>query len=72
MAFLIRKELCINCGTCIPECPAACIRASIDGAVVITELCIDCGICVLLCGNKALEKIGDEFRLTTYDLTDYL
>lgn len=54
MPFTIDQNQCVNCGSCIGNCPnRAIIRRGAE--VIITDMCCDCGTCIQFC---ALEAIG--------------
>ena len=44
MVVLIDVEACVQCGTCVEECPAAAISLD-DVPVVSAEDCVNCGTC---------------------------
>lgn len=42
----INKDLCVNCGTCIPYCPVGALHKNNQGEVVIDDdACVECHIC---------------------------
>ena len=45
--FRIDRELCIECGACIPECPLGAI--SEDPYFINPEICDGCGTCPAAC-----------------------
>jgi ferredoxin len=53
MAVLIDVEACVQCGTCVEECPAAAISLDVV-PVVSAEDCVNCGICVDVCPSGAI------------------
>ncbi|MDR2481534.1 MAG: 4Fe-4S binding protein [Spirochaetaceae bacterium] len=54
MAHQIKKEACVNCGTCDSECPVEAITEK-DGARWIDPgKCADCGTCVPACPCEAI------------------
>jgi len=44
---------CIECGTCMAECPNEAIKMK-GGAYRITENCIECGTCLECCPSGAI------------------
>ena len=42
-------DLCVNCGTCEPECPVGAISAGSGKFVVDPDSCIECNACALAC-----------------------
>ncbi len=55
MPFIIDQNLCVNCGSCIGNCPnRAIIRRGAD--VAITDMCCDCGTCLRFCALGAIGK----------------
>jgi Fe-S-cluster-containing hydrogenase component 2 len=52
-----RRELCIQCGECLPACPVAAISADRQGHIY---LCIHCGQCVRFCPQDCLEMVDTE------------
>jgi ferredoxin len=53
MVVLIDVEACVQCGTCVEECPAAAISLD-DVPVVSAEDCVNCGTCVDVCPSGAI------------------
>lgn len=52
MVVFIDVEVCVQCGTCVEECPAAAI--SLEGVPVVNvEDCVSCGTCVDVCPSGA-------------------
>lgn len=49
MAYLIKKEECINCGACEEVCPVNCIIEKDEKRFINSEDCIDCGACKEVC-----------------------
>lgn len=49
MAYLIKKEECVNCGACEAVCPVSCISEVDDARLIDGEKCIDCGACAEAC-----------------------
>jgi uncharacterized protein (DUF169 family)/NAD-dependent dihydropyrimidine dehydrogenase PreA subunit len=55
MPFIIDQNLCVNCGSCIGNCPnRAIIRRGAE--VIITDMCCDCGTCIRFCAPGAIGK----------------
>lgn len=54
MAHLITED-CINCGSCVEECPANAISEGGDRFVIDPSLCTDCGSCVEVCPVEAIK-----------------
>lgn len=66
--LMIRRDLCIGCGTCETACPHEAISRAEDGRMKIAwSSCTQCFACVETCPAKALEKIGR--YLTVYEVT---
>lgn len=55
MGILIDRELCEDCGECVPHCSHHALK--MDGGVlkVDNSLCVDCAICTDYCPNEALD-----------------
>ncbi len=47
MAYKISDE-CIECGSCVPECPVDCIAEGTP-YLINPDLCTDCGNCAAVC-----------------------
>ncbi len=51
------QRMCINCGTCVPNCPQQALNI-VNNLVVWDETkCINCGKCISICTNNASPKI---------------
>lgn len=52
MAYVISNE-CIECGTCLPECP---VEAISEGSpyTIDASKCTDCGACADVCPSDAI------------------
>lgn len=48
MAFKISDD-CINCCSCIDECPTGAISEGDDKVQIDADKCIDCGSCAGVC-----------------------
>ncbi len=55
MAYKIKEDACIACGTCIDECPVGAISAG-DVYVIDPSTCTDCGTCAGVCPMGAIEQ----------------
>jgi ferredoxin len=48
------SDACVNCGSCVPDCPVDAIT-EVDGKHVIDPAkCQDCGACVASCPTEAI------------------
>lgn len=59
---LLKKDICINCGRCVPVCPQNIhSMAGADARHVVdrTKECINCGACVQVCPEAALAIAGE-------------
>jgi ferredoxin len=57
MAIKIRKILCVECGSCVEECPLGAIKVISDkGPVIDQAKCDECLKCVETCPSNALYK----------------
>ncbi len=56
MQFIITKNTCTGCGTCLEVCPTEAIKM-IDGRASITLDCIDCGSCPRVCPEGAIKQL---------------
>lgn len=60
MVIKIRKNLCVECDSCVEECPLSAIIVKVGGGPVIDlAKCDNCGRCVDTCPSNALYR-GDE------------
>lgn len=55
MAHKISPDICIACGTCLPECPVGAISEG-DVYSIDPAACIDCGTCVGVCPTGAISE----------------
>ncbi|SHJ31711.1 4Fe-4S dicluster domain-containing protein [Clostridium cavendishii DSM 21758] len=51
------EDVCLNCGACVPNCPAEAIYEANGICVIDEERCIDCNICLEVCPIAAPIKI---------------
>ncbi|MBQ9631139.1 MAG: 4Fe-4S binding protein [Treponema sp.] len=56
MAFKIDKSLCVNCGTCEPDCPVGAISEADNARVIDADACISCGSCAGVCPTSAISE----------------
>ncbi len=55
MPFIIDQNQCVQCGSCIGNCPnRAIVRRGAE--VIITDMCCDCGTCIPYCGVSAIAR----------------
>ncbi|MGE5529401.1 MAG: DUF362 domain-containing protein [Patescibacteria group bacterium] len=52
MPYKISDE-CLNCGACLPKCPAGAISEGADKYVIDPSKCTDCGNCAEVCPTEA-------------------
>jgi ferredoxin len=57
MAFKIKADDCVNCGSCEDACPNEAISEKDDVRVIDPEKCVDCGTCVDECGSDAIIEV---------------
>ena len=55
MAYFIRKEDCVNCAACEPECPVDCISEQGDVRFIDPDACTSCGACAEVCPTDCIE-----------------
>jgi len=53
MVALIDVGTCVQCGTCVEECPSGAISLD-DIPVVNVEECVNCGACAEVCPSGAV------------------
>lgn len=55
MAYKIGDD-CLNCGTCVDECPSGSIIEEDEEYVIQTETCTECGTCKEVCPAEAITE----------------
>ena len=59
MSYIIDKDTCSGCETCVEECPMDAIIADGRGKyIIISDLCTDCGSCADVCPEEAIRGSG--------------
>ena len=53
MAYRIKEDTCIACGTCMSECPSDAISEG-DIYKIDADKCVDCGTCADACPTGAI------------------
>jgi len=59
---VIRKDLCVGCGTCVSVCPVDAIAMQ-DGVPKLVGQCIACGMCYNNCPRSEFDVQGIEARI---------
>ncbi len=63
----IDHELCVQCGTCLQQCPGGII---VDGPEIAAEIhkhCVSCGHCAVACPSDAIRVLGfDDIEPPSY------
>ncbi len=54
MAYSIKKEDCVNCGACEPECPVEAISEKDDARIIDAASCTSCGACAEVCPSDCI------------------
>ncbi len=67
MPFVIDRDLCVACGSCIGNCPNRAIVRTGE-QVVITGMCSDCGTCIHYCTMGAIGKGKEKADFNTKTL----
>ena len=57
------ENRCIDCGTCLPACPAGHLVRTANGVMIDRELCDGCGACAEACPAGAMELLGTRIGL---------
>ncbi len=61
--FILDQEQCIQCETCVNECPNGCLKLE-DGTIKHTpDLCMWCGHCLAVCPRDAIMIDGDGYNV---------
>lgn len=60
--FILDKERCIECATCVSECPNGCLRVE-DGIHHDATRCMWCGHCLAVCPRDAIMIDGDGYNV---------
>ncbi|ADL13511.1 DUF362 domain-containing protein [Acetohalobium arabaticum] len=55
MAYTINDE-CVDCGTCVEECPVDAIIEGDDHFEIDEDECVECGNCLDACPVEAIEE----------------
>jgi len=48
------SDACVNCGSCVSECPLEAISEKDGKHVIDPAKCKDCGVCVAACPTEAI------------------
>ena len=48
------SDACVNCGTCVSDCPVEAIIEKDGNHSIDPDKCIDCGACVASCPTEAI------------------
>jgi ferredoxin len=48
-------DACVNCGSCVPNCPSEAISEQGGKHEIDASKCTDCGACVSACPTEAIE-----------------
>jgi len=57
---LVKKDVCIACGSCRDWCPVSAIALKHEKATIDTNRCIGCGECVIICPEGAIKIQWDD------------
>ncbi len=58
--FRVDEELCIQCGECVADCPAAIIVMDGYPKVIDEERCYRCQHCLAVCPTGAVSVLGKD------------
>jgi len=61
MPYMVLRELCTGCGSCVEACPAEAIQCDGGVASIDEHLCILCGICQSSCSHDAVLLDGEPY-----------
>lgn len=61
--FILDQELCIQCGTCVDECPNGCLKLEDDTIKHDPARCMWCGHCLAVCPRDAIMIDGDGYNV---------
>ena len=61
--FFLEQERCIQCGTCVEECPNGCLTAEDTGVKHDSVKCMWCGHCLAVCPRDAIMIDGDGYNV---------
>ena len=70
--IMLKPTSCVNCGACVPVCPAGIHSISEKGEHIIDRniSCLGCGKCVESCLQNALKVAGEQHTIS--ELLDYI
>lgn len=61
--FILDKEQCIQCETCVEECPNGCLSVEDGELQHKAERCMWCGHCLAVCPRDAIMIDGDGYNV---------
>ena len=56
MAMKIDPSVCVNCGTCEPDCPVGAISENDGHREIDASKCVSCGTCASECPASAISE----------------
>ena len=65
---VVDRQLCDECGLCMPLCPPAAIEMRREGLVVFAETCTGCGKCIAPCPVGALLMVPNSLLAASLPL----